>query len=45
MICFLHPDPSNNTYYDKEDVDQDPDLTPQVTRLSSEMVVAIQRQK
>ena len=44
MICILHPDPSNNTYYDKEDIDQDPDLTPQVTRLSSEMVVAIQRQ-
>ena len=42
MMCFLHPDPKNNTYYDKEDTYTYPDLTQQVTMLSKAMIAAVQ---
>ena len=44
MMCFLHPDPQNNKYYDKEDIYTHPDLTKEVTMLSSAMIAAIQMQ-
>ena len=42
MMCFLHPDPRNITYYDKEDIHTHPDLTDEITILSSAMIAAVQ---
>ena len=44
IMCFLYHDPKNNTYYDKEDTHTHPDLTREVTMLSSAMIVAVQMQ-
>ena len=44
MMCFLHPDPRNNTYYDKEDFHTRPDLTEEITMLSSAMIAILQMQ-
>ena len=44
IICFLHPNPTNKTYYDKEDIHTDPNLTQEVTMLSSTIIVAVQIQ-
>lgn len=43
-ICYLNPDPRNNTYYDNQDTYTHPDPTQEVTMLSSEMVAAIPMQ-
>ena len=44
MMCFLHPDPRNNSYYDKEAIHTHADLTQEVTMLSSAMIAAVQIQ-
>ena len=43
-MCFLHPNPRNNTYYDKEDIHTHPELTEEITMLSSAMIAAVQMQ-
>ena len=42
MMCFLHPDPSNNTFYDKEDIRMHAHMTREVTMLSNTIIAAVQ---
>ena len=44
MMCVLHQHLKNNTYYDKEETHTHPDLTLEVTMLSSAMIEAVQMQ-
>ena len=44
MICFLHPDPRNNTFNDEEDILKHADMTTEVTMLSNAIIAAIQMQ-
>ena len=44
MICFLHPDPRNNTFYDEEDILTHADMTREVTLLSNAIIAAVQMQ-
>ena len=44
IICFVHPNPRNNTYYDKEDIHTYSDLTQEVTMLSTAVLAALQMQ-
>ena len=44
MICFLHPDPRNNTFYDEEDILAHADMTREVTLLSNAIIAAVQMQ-
>ena len=41
MICFLHPDPRNNTFYDEEDILTHADMTREVTMPSTARVAAV----
>ena len=44
MMCFLHPDPRNNFFYDEEDILTRPDMTREVTLLSNAIIAAVQMQ-
>ena len=44
MMCFLHPDPRNNTFYDEEDILTHTDMTREVTLLSNAIIAAVQIQ-
>ena len=44
MMCFLHPNPRNNTFYDKEDIMTHADMTREVTKLSNAIIAALQMQ-
>ena len=44
MMCFLHPDLRNNTFYDEEDILTHPDMTREVTMLSNTIIAAVQMQ-
>ena len=41
MMCFLHPDPRNNTFYNEEDILTHQDMTREVTMLSNAMITAV----
>jgi len=43
-ICFLNPDPQDNSYYDKEDMQTHSSLRDEITMLLSAMIAAIQMQ-
>ena len=42
MMCFLHPDPRNNSFYDEKDILAHPDMTREVTMLSNAIITAVQ---
>ena len=44
MICFLHPDPKNNTFNDEEDILTHADMTGEVTLLANAIIAAVQMQ-
>ena len=44
MMCSLHPDPTNNTFYDEEDILTQADMTKEVTLLSKAIIAAVQMQ-
>ena len=44
MMCFLHPDPRNNTFYDEEDILTHANMTREVTMLSNAIIAAVQMQ-
>ena len=44
MMCFLHPNPRNNNFYDKEDILTHADMTREVTLLSNAIIAAVQMQ-
>ena len=44
MICFLHPDPRNSTFYEEEDILTHADMTREVTMLSNAIIAAVQMQ-
>ena len=44
MMCFLHPDPKNNTVYDEEDILTHAYKTRKVTLLSNAIIAAVQMQ-
>ena len=44
MMCSLHPDPRNNTFYDEEDILTHADMTREVTLLSNAIIAAVQMQ-
>jgi len=43
-MCFLNPDPQENSYFDKEDIHRHSSLRNEITILSSAMIAAIQMQ-
>jgi len=43
-MCFLNPDPQDNSYFDEEDIHTHASLRDEVTMLSSAMIAAIQMQ-
>jgi len=43
-MCFLNPDPHDNSYFDKEDIHTQSSLGDEITMLSSAMIPAIQMQ-
>jgi len=43
-VCFLNPDPQDNSYFDEEDIHIHTRLRDEVTMLSSAMIAAIQMQ-
>jgi len=43
-MCFLNPDPRDNSYFDEEDIHTHASLQDEVTMLSSPMIAAIQMQ-
>ena len=45
MMCFLHPDPRNNTFYDEEEINTHADMTIEVTLLSNAIIAALQMKK
>ena len=44
MMCFLHLDPRNNTFYDEEDILTHADMTREVSMLSNAIIAAVQMQ-
>ena len=44
MMCFVHPDPRNNTFYDEEEILRPADITREVTMLSNAIIGAVQMQ-
>ena len=44
IMCFLHPNSSNNTFYDEEDMLTHTDMTREVTMLSNVIIAAVQMQ-
>ena len=44
MMCFLHPNPRNNTFYDEEDILTHADMTRVVAMLSNAIIPAVQNQ-
>ena len=44
MMCFLQPDPRNNTFYDEEDIPTHAHMTREVTMLSNAIIAAVQMQ-
>ena len=44
MMCFLHPDPRNNTIYEGEDILTHADMTREVTMLSNAIIAAVPMQ-
>ena len=44
MMCFIHPNPKNNTFYDEEDILAHADMTREVTLLSNAIIGAVQMQ-
>ena len=44
MMCFLHPDPRNNSFYDEADILTHADMTREVTLLSNAIIAAVQMQ-
>ena len=44
MMCFLHPDLRNNTFYDEEDILTHADMTREVTLLSNAIITVVQMQ-
>ena len=44
LMCFLHPDPRNNTYYDEEDILTHADMTREVTLRSKPIIAAVRMQ-
>ena len=43
-MCFLHPDPQHNSYFDEEDIHTYSSLRDEITMLSSATIAAIQMQ-
>jgi len=43
-MCFLNPDPQDNSYFDEEDIHPHANLRDEITMLSSAMIAAIQMQ-
>jgi len=43
-ICFQNPNPQDNSYFDKEDIETHSSLREEITVLSSAMITAIQMQ-
>jgi len=43
-MCFLNPDPQDNSYFDEEDIHTHASLRDEITMLSSAMIAAIQMQ-
>ena len=43
-MCFLNPDPQDNSYFDEEDIHRHSSLRNEITMLSSAMIAAIQMQ-
>jgi len=43
-MCFLNPDPQDNSYFDEEDIHTDSSLRDKITMVSSAMIAAIQMQ-
>jgi len=43
-MCFLNPDPQDNSYFDEEDIHTQASLRDEITMLSSAMLAAIQMQ-
>jgi len=43
-MCFLNPDPQDNSYFDEEDIQRDSSQRDEITMLSSAMNAAIQMQ-
>jgi len=43
-MCFLNPDPQDNSYFDEEDIHTHGSLRDEIRRLSSAMIAAIQMQ-
>ena len=41
IMCFHHPDPRNNTFYDEEDILTHADMTREVTLLSNAIIAAV----
>ena len=42
MMCILHPDPRNNTFYDEEHILTHADMTKEVTLLSNTIIAGVQ---
>jgi len=43
-MCFLNPDPQDNSYFDEEDIHRHSSLRNEITMVSSDMIAAIQMQ-
>jgi len=43
-MCFLNPDPQDNSYFDKENIHTHASLRDEITRLSSAMIATLQMQ-
>jgi len=43
-MCFLNPDPRDNSYFDEEDSHTHTSLQDEISMLSSSMIAAIQRE-
>jgi len=43
-MCFLNPDPQDNSYFDEEDIHRLASLRDEITMLSSVMIAAIEMQ-
>ena len=44
MMCIIHPDSRNNTFYDEEDILTHANMTEEVNMLSNAIIVAVQMQ-
>jgi len=43
-MCFINPDPQDNSYFDEEDIHTHASVRDEITMLSSAMIAAIQMQ-